>query len=152
MSRRKLLGENEISTDLNISEKVYGNPISKYNYFVNIYNNEVNKVDGIEFKKIENSFLYKPFFSLINNFLGKILLVLILLAIPLLNIFVFIVILICTFTYYNGINIYKKNQNLINDPFKNMVYGAELCQALNRNDYFFKIDLNGMVIKKIKNI
>lgn len=143
MSRRKLLGENEISTDLNASEKVFGNPISKYNYFVSIYNNEVNKVDGIEFKKMENSFLYKSFFSLIHNFFGKILLVLVLLAFPVINIFVCIVILICIFSYYNGMNIYKKNKKLLNDPFKNMVYSAELCQALSRNDYFFNIDLNG---------
>jgi hypothetical protein len=153
MSTKKLLGENEISTNLNSSEKLFTNPISKYNYFVNTYNDEINRVDGIQFKKIENSILYKPFFLLINNGFGKLFLFFALLVIPLLNIFIFISILICVFSYNDGIKIYKKNQQLVNDPFKNMVYAAELCQGLNRNDYFFRIDMNGkLILLKFMNI
>lgn len=118
-------------------------PISRYNYIIEAYNNECNRIDHNHLSLMPNSSFYKMVYSLMNNFFGNILLIIILIFLPIINILMFISIAWCYAFYLKLISLYKKNEKVILDPFKNMVYSPEVCENIDKINCFFQLDFDG---------
>ena len=126
-----------------LSEFVECDPISKYNYFIGVYNHTVNKIDNLELKNMQNSSFFRNFNKIINHFWGKLILLILLLVAPFLNFFIYVFCLIAVIQYEISISTFKSNSKRVPHPFKNMVYHPELCQIYQKNHYIFQMQITG---------
>ena len=123
-------------------------PISRYNYVIDSYNHENNRVDDKTLKQFPVSSVYQWVFSLMNHFLGEVLLIIILLFLPGINIIMFLTIFWAWLHYSRFLSLYRKNEEIIEDPFKNMIYSPEMCDSINKINWFFHLEFEGLTKKK----
>lgn len=64
-----------------------------------------------------------------------------LLFVIILNLTIPILAWFCLFIYYYRCKVYENNKSKTIDPFVNMVYDPNICQNLNRDHYFFEVEL-----------
>lgn len=144
MSKTHLLADEEICQVKKSLAPKLSNPISKYNYFVKIYNDDCNRIDEKSLLLMYDFLLYKFMFFLMDNFIGRVFLFLFLLLLPFFNIVFFLLIWTANCTYIAGLKVFRNNKKLIEDPFQNMVYSGEICDSLKCNIYFFEISIEGI--------
>ena len=130
-------------------EYIEFDPISKYNYFISVYNNTVNKIDDVELKTMHNSTIFRSFNKLLNQNWGKFTILLLILVAPFLNFFLYVFLLIAVIQYEISLSTFKSNFKRVPHPFKNMVYHPELCQIYQKNHYIFQMQITGKLIKII---
>ena len=138
--------ENEISCNLitNTKENPMG-PIEKYNFFINLYNQEPNSINNTTLKSMKNKKLYNIFINVLKKYWGKFLYT-ILLIFPMLNIFIYLSSIFLFIVYQRSYRIYKENYEKIKDPFKNMIFSPEICEILGENYYFYQIEFKGFYL------
>jgi len=122
-------------------------PISRYNYVIEAYNNENNKINDLVLNSFPTSIIYQWVFSMLNHFLGEVLLIIMLLFLPGINLFVFFAILWSMIHYLKFLKLYKKNEEIIEDPFKNMIYSPEMCDSIHKINWFFQLEFDGFFYK-----
>ena len=142
---------------------VLKNSVEKYNFFVKLYNNQLNIVNNTSFSYIPCQALYSLghtiqnkfcYFLLIFLFFPGIILLLRYLITGCQNICFYCMTsynsCICFFCInsciFNSISrrIYNKNKKLVSNPFHNMVYYPDLCVKHNVNNEFIEINCEGI--------
>lgn len=120
--------------------------IRRYNIFIENYNNPKCIVDAITLDSMPDSDIYNKFFIMMHNN-TKVqptslfqFIYFLLLNVPVINCFLFLVCAICVFIYFKCLAIHDRNVAKIIDPFKNMVYDPEMCFTLHKDYYFFTIE------------
>ena len=126
-------------------------PISRYNYVIEAYNTESNRNGNDYLYLMMDSSFYKCIYSMMNNFFGEVLLIIIMIFLPIINIFTFILVLWTFMFYQKFLALYKKNEKIVEDPFKNMVYSPEMCESINKINWFFQLQFEGFLLIKNKN-
>ena len=119
-------------------------PISRYNFVIEAYNNECNIIDNKKLELMKNCSLYKSIYSLMNNFFGEVVLIIIMIFVPVINLITFFLILWSFIYYCKFLELYKKNEQIIPDPFKNMVYSPEMCESIRKISWFFELEFQGL--------
>lgn len=163
MEYRRILEEINRINIPDVGLIVLKNSVEKYNFFVRLYNNEINIVNNTRLYLIPCEFLYNIGHSVQNRIINFLIIFIIIPMIILLcrifitsyhNLFFIIMIsfnsficLICFITCVLQIitnRIYKRNKKLISNPFLNMVYYPDLCVRNNVNNEFLEINVEGI--------
>ncbi|CAD8055655.1 unnamed protein product [Paramecium sonneborni] len=115
-------------------------PITMYNQFIRLYNEEINLINGIKLKEMKPSKVVQFVHYFLHSFLGSFIL-LILVFIPIVNIIFFF--FIGSASYRLNINylIFKNNISLVIDPFSNMVENQDICVMMKKRYVVFKLDI-----------
>ena len=147
MSKVALLYDSEIGL-INPNENqipLKNNPISKYNYVILNYNSEYCLVDGIRLKAIHESLVYNALYPLMRNPVGVIFLLTCLLVVPLVNIFLYLALMTAVLAYFNGLKVFRLNLQKNPDPFRNMIFSAEICESIKNVNWGFDIVVSGKI-------
>lgn len=147
MSKVALLNDSEIGliNPSRSTETVKSNPISKYNYVIMNYNSDYCLVDNIKLKSMRESFLYSLFYQILRNPFGAIFVVLALLVVPILNFLLYILILFALVTYFSALKVFRLNLEKNPDPFRNMIFSAEICESIRNINWGFDIAVSGFL-------
>ena len=154
MSKVALLQDSEIGL-IKCHEKKQAlnqNPISRYNYVIGICNNsEYNTSDEIEeMTMMRESKIYSGLFNIMKSLGGTLLLTLILLVVPIINIVLYLLIVINVMCYISAIDVFNKNSKKNPDPFRNMIFSAEICESIKNINWCFDIEVSGLLLYSIK--
>ncbi|CAK56396.1 unnamed protein product (macronuclear) [Paramecium tetraurelia] len=123
-------------------------PITLYNQFIRLYNQDINQVNGIRLEEMKSSKVVQFIHNYLRNFVGSFVL-LIILFIPLLNIGFYILILFAAISLNQNYLIFRNNISkcqidyigLVLDPFGNMVENQDICVMMKKNYLVFKLDI-----------
>ena len=136
----KLLDESKIPTF------IPKDPISRYNYVIDAYNNESNRIDNTILPQMPICSAYKFIYSMMNNFLGEVLLIILMIFLPFINVITFILILWAFIYYMKFLIHFRRNEKIVDDPFKNMIYSPEMCDSIHKINWFFEIQFEGFLL------
>jgi hypothetical protein len=145
MSKVALLSDSEIGL-INPNENkmpLKNNPISKYNYVILNYNSDYCLVDDIKLKLMKESFIYSKLFPFLKNPAGTILFLLILLVVPIVNIFLYLFLMMSLYSYFTALDVFRTNLQKNPDPFRNMIFSAEICESIKNINWGFDIVVSG---------
>jgi len=140
-----LLSDSEIGL-INPNENkmpLKNNPISKYNYVILNYNSDYCLVDDIKLKLMKESFIYSKLFPFLKNPAGTILFLLILLVVPIVNIFLYLFLMMSLYSYFTALDVFRTNLQKNPDPFRNMIFSAEICESIKNINWGFDIVVSG---------
>lgn len=147
MSKQGLLHDSEINIIKSDDViRIQENPISQYNYVIKAYNVEYCMVDNTKLKTIPESFLYCKLFPLMKSPLWSIFLGVVLLVVPIINIFTYGLIIFAISKYLSGLIIFRQNSEKVNNPFRNMIFSAEICESMKKINWGFDIAVSGFFI------
>lgn len=118
-------------------------PISRYNFVIEAYNKECNLIENKKLSPMKNCALYKWIYSVLNNFFGEILLIIIMIFVPGVNLLSFCLIFWSFLYYVKFLEGFKENEKIVPDLFKNMVYSPEMCESIHKINWFFEIEFKG---------
>lgn len=68
-------------------------------------------------------------------------------AVPFLGILMFLYIKIASYKYFKAHKVYRKNEQRVKDPFKNMRFDHVKCSQLKKNYHFITINFKSIFIK-----
>jgi len=129
--------------------------ISKYNFFIEQYNSDENREADIYLSTIRGACFYRFFCSRL-----PILCILQIICIPLILLFnpgqfpdmgymqvVFLIVIIVIFVldviglfiYEHGRSVFRRNEQKVNNPFKNMIFAPALCGGFVNQYYELQI-------------
>lgn len=130
-------------------EVVLTNPIEKYNYFIQNYNVNYNKIDNIELKSVPFQTFYTICFLIQSRIINLFIILVVIPGILLVgkeyldhnhyhfNIIIYIyyfILISCSFTelaiYLVAKRIYKHNSKIIANPFQKMVFHPDICREI----------------------
>ena len=117
-------------------------PITRYNYFLHIYQLPGNKIPEVYLQPMLPSSLYTFCFTKFKRHIFKVL-VLLLLLVPVVNTLIPILAWWCLVIYFLRCGVFEENKSKTVDPFANMVYDPNICQKLGKDHYFFEVELRG---------
>ena len=163
MEYKKILEELDkinVSKDVKVILK---NPIEKYNFFVSLYNSDINKVNGIPLTLISFQIIYSIVFWIQNYIINFLIIFILIPAIIIIlkhfvwdddqvsmiifSIYNSILCLICIISYLirclSKMTI-KKNIKNVSNPFQNMVYYPDLCVQKNVINEYIEINCEGI--------
>ncbi|CAD8138335.1 unnamed protein product [Paramecium octaurelia] len=115
-------------------------PITLYNQFIRLYNQDINQVNGIKLEEMKPSKAVQFVHNYLRNLIGSFVLFIILL-IPILNIGFYILIVFASISLNQNYLIFRKNISLVLDPFGNMVENQDICVMMKKNYLMFKLDI-----------
>lgn len=116
-------------------------PFSKYNYFIDTYNQEFNIVNNITLRRIKIFKMNIMISKIKAKKLFYITFLFIFMVLPVLNILFFIILLYDFYIYLENSQIHDDNLQKIPNPFSRMVFSPSLCKNLRKNNWIFSIEV-----------
>ena len=171
MEYKKILEELEKISNVDTSLVFLKNSIEKYNFFINLYNSEINIVNNNHLSLVPCQKIYSMGYKIQSNVLKFSLLFIIVPAIIITikylpmhcfektinheneiffiilttyNSLIFFICLVTFMIQYLSKLTYKKNEKIVSNPFQNMVYYPDLCYKKNINNQFMNINIEGI--------
>lgn len=137
------------SSSIEISEKVaesqdLGHPIARYNYFIEAYNKDINKINDISLEKMIFPKIINVFSRIKSNKVYYTTYLLIILLIPLLNVLLAGFLVYDFDIYRQNLKIFWKNKEKVPNPFEKMIYSPHICKTLKKENWFFNIELKSV--------
>mmetsp|Transcript_4525 Transcript_4525/g.3740 ORF Transcript_4525/g.3740 Transcript_4525/m.3740 type:complete len:238 (-) Transcript_4525:175-888(-) len=136
--RKHLYTQKEKLLDTSENVEVSLDPITQYNHVLTCYNTDENRVGQIELQKMSEYGLYKSFWKLFNNPCA-LMFYLLLIMVPFVGGFLYLIFLIFTIQYFINLGVFNKNRNRCPEPFQNMIFCPELCAAAGAINKFYQI-------------
>ncbi|CAD8141234.1 unnamed protein product [Paramecium octaurelia] len=116
-------------------------PITLYNKFIKVYNLDDNKVDGITLQYMKQSKVVQFIHNYLRNNLGRVVFFLILILLPIINLFYYLILLTASFRLSQNYSIFQSNIGQVLDPFANMVENSDLCEMMKKNYVLFDMEI-----------
>ncbi|CAK82058.1 unnamed protein product (macronuclear) [Paramecium tetraurelia] len=116
-------------------------PITLYNKFIKVYNLDDNKVDGITLQYMKQSKVVQFVHNYVRNNLGRVVFFLILILLPIINLFYYLFLLAAWFRLIQNYSIFQQNIGQVLDPFANMVENSDLCEMMKKNYVLFDMEI-----------
>ena len=129
--------------DVSQKVSVISNPMKQYNFVIDCYNQEENRVGSFTLQKMPENCCYDIFWKVMRNSCCLLLLELLILV-PAIGIAIFLWVLICTYQYFRGLSVFNNNIKLVADPLQNMIFSPEICNEDNVTNKFLKISAKGI--------
>lgn len=150
------------NNDINTNRVILTNPVEKYNFVIDQYDKEYNKINNIELKRIPLDRIYYHGYIMENGICSFLIIFFVIpstflafnkLIIPniytndiifyILSIYfssIFFLALLTIIIYLYAKKVYNDNHLLVRNPFMKMIFLPELCRLLNVINKHFQIN------------
>ena len=142
MDDSRLLERRITLQDKSQSVKLQSDLMRQYNHVISCYNTEDNKVGSFQLEPMKENWFYTKFWR-IASYPCYLLIFELLIMVPGLGVLSFLWLLLSTIHYFRGLIVFKRNQRVVSDPFQNMVFCPEICQASGVTNKFVEIKPQG---------
>lgn len=143
--RSKLTEHQEALIDVSENVEIAIDPVKRYNFVVENYNVDQNRVGIIYYNKMEDYCLFKTMYKVIEN---KIVLMFYIMAllVPYLGIALYLLLLIAYIQFLMNLTIFRANRKRLQDPFTNMILCPKLCIQEKVINKYYEIRIQGIRI------
>ncbi|CAD8060174.1 unnamed protein product [Paramecium sonneborni] len=100
-----------------------------------------NKVNGNTLQYMTPNKVVQFIHNYLRNYLGMLVFFLILILLPFINLFFYILLFVAWFKLRQNQSIFQQNLSLVMDPFANMIENPELCEMMNKNYVIFDMEI-----------
>ena len=140
--------ENLLEVSLEPSKQIQDHfphsPISRYNYFVVIYNNEINFVDSQLLSQMQTNKAIESFYLIKERKFCFCIYFILIFLVPFLNLILVLFLMYVFIKLSKNMEIFTNNASLIPNPFQRMVYSPTICLNLNKDHWFFEIEIKSL--------
>lgn len=140
--RSKLAENKDALIDVSGNVEVAFDPVKRYNFVVDNYNVDQNRVGIIYYQKMTEYCLFRTMFKVIEN---KVILMfyVLLLLVPYFGAVLYLLLLIAYIQFLMNLSIFRSNRRKLQDPFTNMILCPKLCLQEKVINKYYEIKING---------
>lgn len=141
---KQLLHRTNSLKDQSRSVDIKQGPMEKYNFVIQCYNTDENRVGSFYLESMPESCLYNTFYK-IFSYPCFLLIFDLLILVPGLGIILFLWLLYSTVHYFRGLSVFNNNRRLVSDPFQNMIFCSEICRPEAVTNKYLSVKPQGKI-------